>query len=600
VSDVEGRSNKHWDIKKIKISLLVPLCLRGRKTPEKVRKMNQSPYAKMKRIIFLIMILVPAVPFFITIGIGYHYFTSSIESSTLATMTRIMADHRRMIDSFLAERKADLEFILNTQNFEELSDSQKLYDTFLQLQKESSAFVDMGLFSEEGIHLVYYGPYRLTGRDYGKEEWFLQVMKDGSYISDIFLGFRRVPHFVIALKKTEPERSWILRATIDTYIFNDVVKSVRIGKTGEAYIVNSEGYLQTDRRSGGNLMDRDSEYIDHPASDSGTKITIKKDGSGEEYLYATTWLTNKPWLLVVRQQKADAFKALRSASYAILLIIVLGGCLIVGVAFYLTEWIVRRMEKMERDREQLSGQLIRATRLAELGEMAAGFAHEINNPLQIMKSEQTLIETIFSDLKQKGELKESEDLKDVEDSMSQIKLQIDRCAKITQAILRFGRQSDSAPKDIDLSVFIPDVLAMVEKKAAVQGIKLERDILPHTPLIHADPSQLQQVFINLVNNAIDAIADRHGSEGGELSVQARPATNGRVMIAIADNGIGISPENLKRVFAPFFTTKPVGKGTGLGLSVCYGIVDGMGGTMEVTSRKGVGTTFTIHLPAAGT
>jgi two-component system NtrC family sensor kinase len=561
--------------------------------------MNQNPYAKMKRIIFLIMILVPAVPFFITIGIGYHYFTSSIESSTMATMTRIMADHRRMIDSFLAERKADLEFVLNSQQFEGLSDSQKLYDIFLQLQKKSSAFVDLGLFSEEGIHMVYYGPYRLTGRDYGKEEWFLQVMKDGSYISDIFLGFRRVPHFVIALKENDPERSWILRATIDTYVFNDVVRSVRIGKTGEVYIVNSERYLQTDRRSGGNLMEKDSEYIDHPASDSGIKITIKKDASGEEYLYATTWLANKPWLLVVRQQKADAFKALRSATYAILLITVLGGCLIVGVAFYLTEWIVQRMEKTDRDREQLSGQLIRATRLAELGEMAAGFAHEINNPLQIMKSEQTLIETIFSDLKEKGELKESEDLKDVEDSMSQIKLQIDRCAKITQAILRFGRQSDSEPKDIDLSTFIPEVLRMIEKKAAVSGIKLERDISPHTSLIHADPSQLQQVLINIVNNAMDAILDRHGSEGGELSIHARPSPNGRVMIAVTDNGIGISPENLKRVFAPFFTTKPVGKGTGLGLSVCYGIIDGLGGTMEVSSRKGVGTTFTIHLPVAG-
>jgi len=562
--------------------------------------MNQSPYAKMKRTIFLIMILVPAVPFFLTVGIGYHYFTSSIESSTIATMTRIMADHRRMIDSFLAERRADLEFVLNTQTFDRIADNQKLYDILLQLQKTSSAFVDLGLFNEEGIHLLYHGPYRLTGRDYGKEEWFLQVMKDGAYISDIFLGFRRVPHFVIALKKTEPERSWILRATIDTYVFNDVVKSVRIGKTGEAFIVNSEGYLQTDKRSGGNLMDRDPEYLEHPPSDSGTKVTIKKDAMGEEYLYATTWLTNKPWLLVVRQQKSDAFKALRSASYAILLIIVLGGCLIVGVAFYLTEWIVRRMEKMDRDREQLSGQLIRATRLAELGQMSAGFAHEINNPLQIMKSEQTLIETIFSDLKEKGELKESEDLKDVEDSMKQIKLQIDRCAKITQAILKFGRQGDSTPKDIDLSVFIPEVLAMIEKKAIVHGIKLKKDVLPHTAAVHADPSQLQQVFVNLLNNAIDAIVDRHGSEGGELTVQARPAVNGRVMITVGDNGIGISPENIKRVFAPFFTTKPVGKGTGLGLSVCYGIIDGMGGTMEVSSQKGVGTTFTINLPAAGT
>jgi len=135
----------------------------------------------------------------------------------------------------------------------------------------------------------------------------------------------------------------------------------------------------------------------------------------------------------------------------------------------------------------------------------------------------TLIETIFSDLKEKGaleELRDSEDLKDVEDSMSQIKLQIDRCAKITQSILRFGRQSDSAPKDIDLSIFIPEVLGMIEKKAAVHGIKLERDILPHTPPIHVDGSQLQQVLINLFNNAMDAIVDRHGSEGGELRMYA--------------------------------------------------------------------------------
>jgi two-component system NtrC family sensor kinase len=195
-------------------------------------------------------------------------------------------------------------------------------------------------------------------------------------------------------------------------------------------------------------------------------------------------------------------------------------------------------------------------------------------------------------------LRDSEDLKDVEDSMSQIKLQIDRCAKITQSILRFGRQSDSAPKDIDLSVFVPEVLGMIEKKASVTGIALRRDILPHTPFIHVDASQLQQVLINLLNNAIDAIVDRHGSEGGELAVETRPAPNERVMISVSDNGIGISPENLKRVFAPFFTTKPVGKGTGLGLSVCYGIIDGMGGTMEVGSRKGIGTTFTIYLPAS--
>jgi two-component system NtrC family sensor kinase len=117
-------------------------------------------------------------------------------------------------------------------------------------------------------------------------------------------------------------------------------------------------------------------------------------------------------------------------------------------------------------------------------------------------------------------------------------------------------------------------------------------------MIHADPGQLQQVLLNLYNNAIDAIISMHGAEGGELSVKAGPNEDGKVEISVTDNGAGISPDNLKRIFTPFFTTKPVGKGTGLGLSVCYGIIDKMGGVMEVRSEKGVGTTFTILLPAS--
>jgi two-component system NtrC family sensor kinase len=140
---------------------------------------------------------------------------------------------------------------------------------------------------------------------------------------------------------------------------------------------------------------------------------------------------------------------------------------------------------------------------------------------------------------------------------------------------------------------------MIAKKASVQGIRLKKEISEQTPLLRADPAKLQQVLLNLLNNAIDAITERHGCEGGELLVQADPDTNGRVKISVKDNGEGISAENLKKIFAPFFTTKPPGKGTGLGLYVCYGIIEGMGGTMEVESQRGVGTTFVVYLPASG-
>jgi len=552
----------------------------------------------MRRLILASMILVPLILFIVVLGIGYYHFTTSLHTSTISSMKRIVEDHRHMIDSFLSERKADLEFILQSYTYEELTDIKNLGKVFDRLQKESNAFVDLGVFNEKGIHVAYQGPYRLAGKVYKEAAWFKEVIKKGYFISDIFLGYRRIPHFVIALMREDNGNKWVIRATIDTYIFNEMVKKVRIGKTGEAYILNSESIFQTERRSGGSLMEKDPDVVEHPTKHSGIKTFIKDDARGNKHLYATTWLKEKRWFLIVRQEKADAFKALRSAGYMIALIMVIGGAGIVGIAFYEANRIVRRMERIDTEKDALGQQLVRASRLAEIGEMATGIAHEINNPLQIMKSEQTLIDVILEDLKEKGEIQESEDLKELEDSMAQIKLQIDRCSKITHAVLKFGRESEVISADIDLGSFIPDIISMVENKANVEGITVTQEISEDIPPIQGDPGQLQQVLINLFNNAIDAIVERHGSEGGELAVGVGSRKDGKVKITVKDNGSGISPENLKKVFSPFFTTKPVGKGTGLGLSVCYGIIDSMGGVMEVSSQKGVGTMFTIDLPAA--
>ena len=558
---------------------------------------EKDRYTGMKRMIFFCMILVPVIPFIAVLGIGYYHFTTSLETSTLASMNRIVEDHRQMIDTFLRERRGDLGFMLNTHSYEDLTDPEKFYAVFTQLQRYSNAFVDLGVFDQDGIHVMYQGPYRLVGIDYGREEWFRHVLKEGYYISDIFLGFRRIPHFVIALKRAESGKTWVIRATIDTYVFNELVERVRIGKTGEAYILNAQGIFQTPRRSGGNLLAKDPDDIHESKPHAGVRTFIRRDARGDECLFATTWLQEKEWMLVVRQETADVFKALRSATALILLIMILGGVTITVLAYYLTRQIIRRMQRIDVEKQQLGQQLVRATRLAELGQMAAGFAHEINNPLQIMKSDRALIEMIFSDLKKKGDLKEP-DVKDLEETLEQLKLQIERCSKITQTILEFGRKSEPTEKDVDLVAFISQVTSMITKKASVQGIRLKKEISEQTPLLRSDPSQLQQVLLNLLNNAIDAITERHGCEGGELSIQAGPDTNGRVKISVTDNGAGISTENLKKIFAPFFTTKPPGKGTGLGLYVCYGIIEGMGGTMEVTSEKGVGTTFVVRLPAS--
>ncbi|RZB38454.1 MAG: hypothetical protein SRB2_00202 [Desulfobacteraceae bacterium Eth-SRB2] len=560
--------------------------------------MMPDHFSTLRRVIFYSMLLVPLIPFMLAVGIGYYCFKTSLENSTTASMKRIVQDHRQMIEAFLKERKHDLNFIVNSYTYEDLSQSEKLDTVFDHLQRESHAFVDLGVFNQAGVHVAYHGPFDLRARVYKDANWFKVVMKHGYYISDIFLGYRQIPHFVIAVTQEKMGKKWVIRATIDTVTFNNIVKNIRIGKTGEAYILNANGLFQTEPRSGGKLMDKCPDNINYPLSNTHIETIINKDVKGEKCLCTTTWLQNKKWLLVVRQEKADAFKALTSAAYLIILIMGVGGSAIFVVAFYLTNRIVGRMEKMDIEKDRLNQQLIGMSRLVELGEMSAGFAHEINNPLQIVKGEHSLVEMLLMEMKEKGQIKESESLAEIEDSMDQIKLQIFRCGEITRAILKFGRQDEPKPQDLDLQNFIPEIVDMVAQKAIVHGISIEQDIAENTYPVHGDPTQLQQVILNLFNNAMDAILETHGTSGGKMMIKAGPGENNTVEILVKDNGCGISPENLNKIFTPFFTTKPVGKGAGLGLSVCYGIIGSMLGTMDVSSEVGVGTTFTILLPAS--
>jgi len=544
------------------------------------------------------MILVPAIPFGLVLAMGYYHFSDSLRATTVARMVRVVEDHRELIQVFLAERRADLLFVAQTYTFDDLKTDQALARVLDRLKTKSPAFVDLGVFDRSGLQVAYQGPYQLAGKAYGQTEWFKEVLRRGYYISNVFLGYRGVPHFIIALVREEEGERWVVRATIDSHYFTNLVERVSIGKTGEAYVLNAQGVFQTRRRSGGELLEEDPAKPKELSPHQGIRTYLNRDPSGRDLFYATAWINDNNWILVVRQDEADAFASLRSLTGLVILVSLLGGILIVGLAFYMTNSIIRRLREIEAEKSQLSQQLIVAGRLAEIGEMSAGFAHEINNPLQIIKAEQTLVETIMEELREKGELSQGEEVRELTDSLHQIKVQVDRCGSITQALLKFARQREPSVQEFDLAGFLPEVVGMVRKKAEVEGIGLLLETAGDCPPVKADPGQLQQVLVNLLNNAIDAVAQKRPQEGGRVEVKVGPAGR-EVEIRVEDNGTGISPENMDKIFTPFFTTKPVGQGTGLGLPVCFGIIDKMGGKIRVSSQEGEGATFTVLLPAAG-
>ncbi len=240
-------------------------------------------------------------------------------------------------------------------------------------------------------------------------------------------------------------------------------------------------------------------------------------------------------------------------------------------------------ERDERLKEYAKRKILESERLAFLGQLAAGVAHELNNPLQGIVT--------YSHL-----LLEEKDLKDPQaDFLRKIVKQADRCSKIIRGLLDFSRQRTAVKTPSDVSAILHECLSLVERQPLFHNIQVDRGALGPLPPVVVDPSQIQQVFMNLILNAAEAM---NGSGCLTLATRFNETQKG-VEIAISDTGRGIPAEQMEKIFEPFFTTKEVGRGTGLGLAICYGIVKGHGGSISVESKVGEGTTFTIRLPADG-
>ena len=555
--------------------------------------MGSEGFRRTRRMILGRVLLAPFVVVLLVCGTLVYHFAANLHYQLGAKLVRIVDGHRRIIEQFLEERTADLQFIAASSRFEDLTREGQLNRILGHLQQGSQAFLDLGVFDDKGNHVAYAGPYSdLVGRNYSQTKWFLEIREKPVYISDVFLGFRKIPHFVIVVRQESRDRTWFLRATIDSLFFNDLVGSIRVGKTGEAYLINPDGVFETPRRSGGDLMEVDPDHSLYRSDEREILSFSAKDKAGSRYLYATGRLRQTGWILVVRHETGEAYAPLVRAVGTAVALIVVGGGIFVFIGFVLASGLANRLRIADLEKREMGTQLIMAGKLAEVGEMSSGVAHEINNPLQVMKSEYTLIREILKDAETGRNALTPEDLRQVLDSVDQINVQIDRCKQITQGLLKFARKSEPSIQPIGLPSFIHEVVGMVEHRALLDNIRIVEKSEQGLEPIESDPAQLQQVFLNLLNNAIHALRNR---DNAEIRITAEKEED-QLAISIGDNGCGIPPENLEKIFMPFFTTKPVGQGTGLGLSTCYGIVQRLGGKMSVSSELNVGSVFTVYLP----
>jgi len=264
-------------------------------------------------------------------------------------------------------------------------------------------------------------------------------------------------------------------------------------------------------------------------------------------------------------------------------------CLAAGAvgAFAGVCYLLQYLSRAESRQAALDERFLQTQKMAAVGELAAGIAHELNNPLAIILQETDWIREFLKTIPFRDAAEQEELL----DSMAAIASQVDRSRGIIRRLLDFARTRKPVIQAMNLNKLVGDMAVLVELEAKKSGITIHRQFTRNLLPIFSDPPLLRQVILNLLTNAVGAIG-----KNGDITIATAPEGPRTVLITVTDTGCGIPPEHLGKIFDPFFTTKPPGRGTGLGLAVSHQIILSLGGTITVASTPGQGATFTIRLP----
>jgi two-component system NtrC family sensor kinase len=533
------------------------------------------------------MLLLYFVPLLL-LAAFFHIQYRNLARDSLRAHRQVLAENQAStLDLFLRERLVNLANILNDPRFPSQATNDASLEPFLlDLQRASDAFVDLGVVSEDGTLVSYVGPVEFPDElNYRNEEWFRDLLPGHrhSVITEIYLGFRGRPHFTIAVRSQRPAAERILRSTLSPERLSNYLTTLEGASEVHAVVVDRNGVMQVATPRASELL-RDSLFVPPAEPDRGF---VRPDRSRGRVEYAYAWLSETPWALVVTAAAdGDSTGVAGLPGNAFLLgsaFFVLMGVLILMRARYLAS----KQLAVERHEAELSGQLVHAAKLASVGELAAGIAHEINNPLAIIAEEAGVLkDSLDPELASDGD--EPLDLREHLDIIHEA---VFRCRDITRKLLTFVRHTEVKLESHHVHSIIDDVLeGMLGSELSLSNVRVVRQYDDRVEPILTDRNQLVQVLVNVVKNAKDAMP-----EGGVLTAETTHL-NDRVAIAITDTGCGMSPKQLEKVFMPFFTTKAPGKGTGLGLSVSATIIGNLGGKCYAESTLGKGSTFTIELP----
>jgi two-component system NtrC family sensor kinase len=515
--------------------------------------------------------------------VDYNVSQQAIESDIYYQTARLVSNTRRNISFFLAERQSALKFIDKDNAYPALGNPLRLAALLENLKKGFGGFTDIGVIDHTGLQHAYVGPYQLTGINYSDQEWFKEVTSSGIHVSEVFLGFRQQPHLVVAVKHDLADGNfYILRASIDTQRFNSLLAEVEVSGKGDVFLVNRDGVLQTPSRFFSGILQQ--MPLDVPKFAEKTTV-LEARLQKEPLVVGYAYIQDTPFILMAVKKKNELMKPWTEIRMKLIGFLAVSITSILLVILWVSTHLVKQIYEADHKRVMALHQVEYANKMASLGRLSAGVAHEINNPLAIINEKAGLIRDLFT---LKRDYAEDPKLIGLADA---IIYSVERCAKITKRLLGFARHVDSKPQRVDIAEVIHEVLGFLSKEAEYRSINLSVDTAADLPNIESDRGRLQEIFLNLINNSFAAMSD-----GGRLAITVKQAERDFITAIVADTGCGISESDMKRIFEPFFSTKSGKGGTGLGLSITYGLIKELGGSIDVHSELGKGTEFTVQLP----
>ena len=542
-------------------------------------------YKRMWQLCIGILVVVSLVPILIMAAIDFSVTRGAIISENTLGAERTTPKTRRAISYFLEERKSALRLLVELHDFRSFNDREKLSGMLDSLKNSFGGFVDLSVINTEGKQISYVGPYNLEGRDYAGQDWFKQTVEQGIYVSEVFLGFRDSPHLVIAVKHVlsgEKNRYRILRATLDTKQFNGIFASRDLSVGEVVFLVNREGVLQTPSKWNGEIFSKVGFEL--PEKSFRTKVEEISYHHGDPAMVGYAYLKNTPFVLLYVKTEEDFMGGWQRSRDTVIWFTSVSIAVIILVMWAVATYLVERIYIADMTRSKTLQQMEHHNRMASIGRLAAGVAHEINNPLAIINEKAGLLKDLFTFSK---DYNADDRMLGLVDSVLD---SVERCGRITKRLLGFSRKSDMEFRPVYPRKVIETVLSFLNKEAEYRCIDVTVDVDDNIFEVITDRGKLEQVLLNLINNAFQAMKD-----GGALLVRVERKGE-LVAFSVKDSGCGIPDSDMKRIFEPFYSTKKQSGGTGLGLSITYGLVQDLGGEMKVKSKLGKGTEFSFSLP----